>query len=925
MSKTTVRILFSILVLFLLAEAPIFSSDEGSIWGYVFNDNNRPIRGAVVRIAGHKNTPAQSSVSDESGYYRILGIPSGKHIVTFEAERYQSCTEENIWIHPSQTVYCEAVLFPDDQEKTSQSYPVLLDYTQCVYQTFVGESQINELPSAHNVWSLVENQDLSATVSRIDVGGLWGTIPPYFSARGGTTWTQSRYYLNGMDVSDPYSKGMPLLYPDFYSLRAARMINASPSPDALSPGGHFNLITKKAESGFHGGASLFFIDKILQSDNITPALESEGLFESHKFNQSIDGNFHLSGPIMPGKLSFVTSLTRYQVSRDIAEYEGDDESFVSSALLGLTYRFDESSLLDILWTGQIVTHPTYGAYRKVPEAATAERRDYYNVFQAIWRKNIQNRHYFKAGFGFAQGHIRSDFQPDSGLQYGVEIFRKTPSDAAASAIKSTRNLWTLQIQGDSFLSSRRHIQHRFQYGLQLQYAAASSSEEIKNNLHRHFFGDSPLEVVKFDMPIDHKEAGLHFSFYIQDSITLADFFSIYFGLHLSGSRGWIPGNSASGETTNVNWLHISPRLGLMIPLIRSKMVAFRISAGRYYFTLPLEYLTYGNPGAMGGMVYDWSDRNQDGWYQEGESGRLLRRVGPRYAEIDEDLKRPYTNELAMSFEAAFGSSWHFTFGLFARETRNLIGTVNTGVPASAFNPVTINDSGDDRIPGNHDDLIFTVFDQNEETLGQDYFLLTNADPETWISRYHGADFTLVKHFGRRFTFFLSLTATNAKGSTNPGNTHTENDDGVVGSLYDNPNTLINAEGRVVFDRAYTGRIGVNYLAPFGIRLGCVIKYYDGQPFARKLIVPDLTQGPFYIQANPRGLSRYEYNRTVDIRLEKIFSLQNGKLRVILDGFNILNRNLATEENEWTSPEYPLRYATEIQSPRVFRLGLAYEF
>jgi hypothetical protein len=46
---------------------------------------------------------------------------------------------------------------------------------------------------------------------------------------------------------------------------------------------------------------------------------------------------------------------------------------------------------------------------------------------------------------------------------------------------------------------------------------------------------------------------------------------------------------------------------------------------------------------------------------------------------------------------------------------------------------------------------------------------------------------------------------------------------------------------------------------------------------------------------------------------------------MLDGFNIMNRNLATEENEWTGPEYPERFATEIQSPRIFRLGLAYEF
>jgi hypothetical protein len=916
--------LVPLFALLFLVNAHAYASDNGSVWGYVFDKNNLPIPGVVVYISSEEGIFSQRQFSDDSGYFRALGVPSGKHTLQFETEGYQRRVEENIWIRPSQTVYCKAILYPNGHEKASTSHPVLLDYTQSVYQTFLGESQINELPSAHNVWSLVENQDLSATASRIDVGGLWGTIPAYFSTRGGTTWTQSSYSMNGMDVTDPYSKGMPLFSPDFYSLHATQSINASPPPYVLSPGGRFDLITKQPGSQYHGGLSIFFTDKILQSSNITPELESEGIFESHKFNHSLDGNFHLSGPITPDKLSFVTSFTNYQVSRNIADYEEDDKSSVLSGLLGFKYRFDRSSV-DFLWTGQIVSHPTYGAYRNIPESATADRRDYYNIFQAIWRKNIRNHHSFTAGFSFAQGHIRSDFQPDSGPQHGIEIFRKIPSGTAASAVKSTRNLWTFQIQGNSFLPSSRHIQHRFQYGLRLQYATASSSEEIKNGIHRHFFDGIPLEVIKFLTPIDHREAGIHFNLYVQDSITLADFLSFYLGLHLSGSRGWIPGNFVSQETSHINWLNISPRLGLMIPLTGSKKTAVRISVGRYFFSLPLEYLTYGNPGAMGGMVFEWNDRNTDNIYQEGESGELLRRVGPLFAEIDPDLKQPYTNELAISFETVFGSSWHLSFGLFARETKNLISTVNTGVPFSAYNPVTIYDSGDDRIPGNHDDLIFTVYDQKRETLGQDYFLLTNADPGNWISIYYGADLTLVKQFGKRFTFFLSLTATNAKGSTNPGNTHTENDDGVVGNLYDTPNTLINAEGRVVFDRAYTGRIGVNYLAPFGIRLGCVIKYYDGQPFARKLIVPDLTQGPFYIQANPRGLSRYEYNRTVDIRVEKIFLFRKGKLRVILDGFNILNRNLATEENEWTSPEYPLRYATEVQSPRVFRIGLAYEF
>ena len=194
-----------------------------------------------------------------------------------------------------------------------------------------------------------------------------------------------------------------------------------------------------------------------------------------------------------------------------------------------------------------------------------------------------------------------------------------------------------------------------------------------------------------------------------------------------------------------------------------------------------------------------------------------------------------------------------------------------------------------------------------------------------MNRYRGADVTLVRRPGEKFDFFFSFQAIEAIGSANPGNTEMENDDGVIGSLYGNPNTLINAEGRLRFDRGYTVRIGFSLEAFWGIRAGCVIKYYDGQPFARQIIIPGLAQGPFIIMAHARGVARYEYNRNVDVRLEKVFAIKGTRLRLVLDGFNIFNRNLATEENEWTGPNFPLRFATEIMSPRLFRLGLAFEF
>jgi hypothetical protein len=78
-------------------------------------------------------------------------------------------------------------------------------------------------------------------------------------------------------------------------------------------------------------------------------------------------------------------------------------------------------------------------------------------------------------------------------------------------------------------------------------------------------------------------------------------------------------------------------------------------------------------------------------------------------------------------------------------------------------------------------------------------------------------------------------------------------------------------------------------------------------------------------AHPRGVARYEFNMTNDVRLQKSLRVPGGVLRIIADGFNIFNQHLATEENPWTGEDFLLRFATEIQSPRVFRLGLTYEF
>ncbi len=223
------------------------------------DETHQPLEGIQVHLK-RKDSDFEASVrSDSSGLFQVWGVPLGRYSVSAKGEGYRSLLDKDILLEPSQSLFLEITLSRLERDGDSFLRKVTVDYTSCLLGTTLDKYQIHRSPSAHNVWSLVENQDLSSTTHRIDVGGLWGSTPALFSTRGSSSWTQNTYLLNGLDVTDPYSTGMPLFYPDFYSLRFTRLTNAGPFPQGFAPGGYFELLTEEEKSELHGQASIFFI------------------------------------------------------------------------------------------------------------------------------------------------------------------------------------------------------------------------------------------------------------------------------------------------------------------------------------------------------------------------------------------------------------------------------------------------------------------------------------------------------------------------------------------------------------------------------------------------------------------------------------------------------------------------------------------
>ena len=156
------------------------------------------------------------------------------------------------------------------------------------------------------------------------------------------------------------------------------------------------------------------------------------------------------------------------------------------------------------------------------------------------------------------------------------------------------------------------------------------------------------------------------------------------------------------------------------------------------------------------------------------------------------------------------------------------------MPESTYSTIAVPDTGID-IVGAQDDQMLIFYNRSPATFGADRYLLTN--PAGDEGSFVGADMIGQVHT-EKFFFFLGLTAGRSEGiAANRGFGPLENDNGVMGDAYVNPNSLAHAQGRTFTERGYTIKTAATYTFPHDFTLGLIGRYQDGQHFARLVILP----------------------------------------------------------------------------------------
>jgi hypothetical protein len=786
-----------------------------------------------------------------------------------------------------------------------------------------------DLPSSRGAWSLLETVEPSAVVENITGASLYPGAPERFSMRG-TSWTQNAVLLDGIDVTDPLRGGTPLILPDTDSLQSFEATSALAPAGYSVPGVTLDLAPREPPSSWGGTAQGYGLSSGLQSG--IPTGEPPPIA---RFGSLVDASLGVGGPV--GQSLRLLATGRLARARRL---ERQDPTALGSRLLSgslrMAWRAGERDSVDLLTSVQANEAPL-PARARFPGGNPVEHED------ALGAALSWSHHGDVATASAFAGLARGTFLPRTGGQAAdgtVERLLDGPVPDLVVSSRSRRSTWS--IGGRLGLQASRigGLWHSPRFGATFERAALTASAGVNGPIPETVGGIAAREWdYTWPGPDSRRHTG-SFSAWASEPIAWRDRLFVEAGLRFERTSG-----AAEGAAQGVAWTSLVPRVSARFGLLGAGRLTLFGGWGEYRQRLLLDTLGFGDPNAPQAAVYLWTDANGDGRYQPSERGVLVARVGPgagdgSLASLDPALQQPRTRETVAGMETSPGEGWLVSLTGFDRRESDLVEPVDVGAPLSAYTVRYLPDPGGD-IASPQDDQLLPVFDRRPETFGLDRYLLTN--PTGLTGQYQGVELRVEKRLSARLALSAGATASrNEIHGANRGFRVGENDQGVIGELFVDPNAGTYSLGRGFFDRAFTIKLAAGWRGPHDLRLGLVARYQDGQPFGRLVVVPDLAQGPEAIPATSRGESfgrasttdpegrpltadghRFTYTVTVDARVEKGVRVGASRLALVAEVFNLLGQRNEVEEDPVWGPDF--RTPTAVQPPRAVRLGARLDF
>jgi hypothetical protein len=760
---------------------------------------------------------------------------------------------------------------------------------------------LSGLPSGATVFSLLDTAFAEMIAERVDAGSLTPAQALRLGAHG-SSWTQTMFRIGQVDISDPRGGGTPLVIPGVMGWQSMSVDIGALPIDANAAGPVVTLVPMRPRASWARTVELFGAPSRLLAG--TEGSTPPAIARLNGWNSL---SVLASGPLVAERAGIVagvslTNSTHFQRNDPTALRDT-----LGSGFAHLVFTPDERN--EVRTTGMVQRGRSPFEHRTPFGQPSSAERDKALHVQAEWDRRRDAETFMTSFASFSMRQRRTDVEPVSAIV--SERLTDGPVPVLVAPL-GTDKIWSIGGKVTPRDPTGRHVR---QAGVTLSGALATARTPFPVRVGELVAG-IPARVWDFSTAGRSQWRQHTLAAYAGDAVAVHPRLSLDGSLRFEAVWG-----DARGNPQGVSWYDWYPTMGLRWEFFRRIRTSFLAGFHRYGHRLPLDFLAYGDSSASSAEVYRWTatGANRD----VSQIGSLISRTGPGTAgdpglvTLDPGLQRPYASELIFGVESRPGSRSVLRLIASAQLEGQLIGLVNVGVPDSSYTPVVLTDPGIDHAGGR--ELI--AYDRPPATFGADRYVLTN--PQRHHTTFVSVEASMQTTLNRLFLMAGGTAGRAEQTSPYRGFLASENDHGIVGEVFTNPNAEKNSRGRPFTERGYTVKIAGTWNFSDSFRVGALARYQDGQHFARLVIVPGLSQGPEAIRAFVNGETRFTYTMTFDARLEKTFVLGGRRLAAVLDVYNLLNERIEVEEFAETGPLS--RAISAVSPPRSVRFGLRWTF
>lgn len=956
-------------------------SQTGNVFGTIVDNQGAAIPGVTVTLSG-PGAPGVF-VTDSEGKFRFLNLSPGRYSVRAELSGFGNVLRNNLDVNVGRSSELTLTLAPAlEQTITVTAETPLLDVRKVGTGATVERIELDQVPTARDPWVILQ-QVPGVLMDRVNVGGNESGQQSSFIGKG-ASGDQATWNVDGVNITDMASTSSPTYY-DFDSFEEMQATTGGSDPRVMTPGVQLNMVTKRGTNEFRGSGRFFITDNEWQEEATVPDEASKYLARANEIDHIDDYGLELGGPLWKDRLWIWGAYSKNQIDLITAQPKSA-AGVVSGGAFDKTMLENWNAKLNaqLLSNNSATFLYTLGDKIKLGRNVGPSRPP-----ETAWNQSgptnlykIEDTHIFSPNFYLTGLASRVDggfnLAPAGGM--GVDMYFDSDFIAHRSYYDylTDRPQESYRLDASTFFDTGA-INHELKFGFGYRDTPTSSATTWPGSGNYALFLEDNFGLAYLTRPGAAVYGTNYTDLYVGDTLLIGDL-TVQLGLRYDLQAGsnqastvqanpiisdLLPGSSYGGDSKELEWTSISPRIGATYSLGSTRRTLIRGGYNRYVDQLSAGVIAPGHPFySIQALVYYFEDRNNDKTIQRSEilfdeglysfygldpanPGAVLDPVG----RLDYNMEAPTTDEFLIGVEhellPEFTIGMNYTHRLF----NDFLWTrfEKTAGKGDYYTSADYEVAGNATATLPNGDIASVPYYRLKSTVPVGVFKVTTNRPD-YEQVYDGIELNATKRLSHRWMMRGNVSYNDWKQNVGPG--------GIV-----DPTNLLagygcsSCDGSIVVEGSGTGsgnKGGVYINSRYSYNLTGLLQLPWDVSFGASLAGREGYPIPYYVRVStPRGEGsksvlvdgvdpqRHEDVLNLDLRLGKEFRMGPVGVTISADVFNVTNertelqrqhrqfcgsatvgcgRNLTTGVAVGTTNRI-----TEIQSPRVIRFGARLNF